>query len=158
MKPLGSEENASRDKLKLLVDTCFLLSALGVEVEREVLEAIGCFHLAEVYYVEACLLEAVLTIMEAVSAEDVDVVRRGLESVKKSYNLAIPPLEAYIEAYEMYLNGHEDYVDNLAYSTSKSLNLTFLTDNEEFIDFLKENGYSLDLVMTPRELINNLRG
>ena len=58
----------------------------------------------------------------------------------------------------MYLNGHEDYVDNLAYSTSKSLNLTFLTDDEEFIDFLKENGYSLDLVMTPRELINNLKG
>jgi len=43
--------------LKVLIDTSFLLPALGVEVEKEVTEAIKNFKKAEVFYLEESLLE-----------------------------------------------------------------------------------------------------
>ena len=50
---------SSTSKPELLVDTTFLLPALGIDVEEEALEAISLFPRFKVYYLEASLLEAI---------------------------------------------------------------------------------------------------
>ena len=42
----------------MLIDTTFLLPALGVEVEEEAMKVIPFFRKLEVYYLEAGLMEA----------------------------------------------------------------------------------------------------
>ena len=52
--------------LKVLVDTMFLLPALGFEVEEETMEVIRLFHEIEVYYLEVELLEAMWKALKVV--------------------------------------------------------------------------------------------
>jgi len=44
---LNSREDTSRSKLKLLVDTIFLLPAMGIETDEEAMGAMKHFHMVE---------------------------------------------------------------------------------------------------------------
>lgn len=56
----------------MLVDATFLLPALGVEVEEEVMRAIGLFRKLEVYYLEVGILEAMWKILKVVPPEKLE--------------------------------------------------------------------------------------
>jgi len=150
---LSSRKNTSKGKPRLLVDTSFLLPAIGIEVEKEVMEAIRYFRMAEVYYLEISILEAMWKVVKLVSTDKIDRVKEGIESIMDTYKRAIPCPEAYVDAYKLYHEGHKDYVDNLLYATSRKLNLLLLTADKEFIDFLEERGYPIDNIVMPEEMM-----
>jgi len=138
---------------RLLVDTSFLLPALGVEVEKNVVKAIEQFHLYDICYLEISLLEAMWCILKLIPPSKLDVVEKGIEAIRESYELLKLPSRAYIKAYEIYSRGHKDYIDNLIYATSTILGLNFLTIDLQFINFLKSRNYPIDNIVTPRDLI-----
>ena len=49
---------------KILIDTSFLLPALGIEVEEEAMRIIPLFRRLEVYYLEIALLEAMWKVLK----------------------------------------------------------------------------------------------
>jgi len=134
-----------------LVDTSFLLPAMGVEVEQEVIRAIEHFREVEVCYIEACMLEALWKILRIVPPEKIKRVEEGINAIIGTYRLINPPPEAYINACRLYHHGHKDYIDNLLYATSRELGIPLLTIDRAFIKFLKEKGFSTDNVITPNE-------
>lgn len=140
-------------KLNVLVDTSFLLPALGIEVEEECMEVIQLFRRLEVHYLEVALLEAMWKIPEIIGRDKLERVKIGLEAVKRSYRVVDIPPEAYIKAVEIYDRGHRDYIDALHYTTAKSLGMIFLTIDFKFIEFLENHGYQVEgVVVTPRKL------
>ena len=149
---MSGRESTSRDKPGLLVDTSFLLPAMGIEAEKEVMEAIKYFRMAEVHYLEAGVLEAMWKVIKVVPTDKIDRVKEGIESIMETYKRAVPRPKAYIDAYKLYYEGHRDYIDNLLYATSQKLNLLLLTADKEFIDFLKEKGYPIDNIAMPEEI------
>ncbi|GBF09927.1 hypothetical protein apy_16520 [Aeropyrum pernix] len=145
-------------RLKILVDTSFLLPALGVEIEGEAMKVIPLFRKLEVYYLEVALLEAVWRILKIVGRERLERVRIGIEAIRKTYHIAEPPPKAYIGAIEIYDKGHRDYIDALHYSVATALGIKFLTIDSKFIEFLGNNGYPIkNVIVTPKELGKMLR-
>jgi len=149
---LNSKESTSKSKIRLLVDTSFLLPAMGIETEKEVMEAIKHFHIAEIHYLEVSILEAMWKIIKVIPADKLDRVKEGIEAIMETYKRVTPQPEAYIDAYKLYLEGHRDYIDNLIYATSQRLHLPLLTVDREFINFLKEKGYSTRNIVTPNKV------
>ncbi len=145
--------DSTSGKLRILIDTSFLLPALGVEVENEILEAIRFFRRIEVLYLELGLIEAIWKVLKLVPLEKLDRVRIGIEAIKKTYELIEPPPEAYVEAIKIYRQGHRDYVDAMHYATAKACKVQWLTIDYEFISFLEKRGYPVHgIVITPKEL------
>lgn len=149
---MSSKESTSKSKLRLLVDTSFLLPAMGIDTEKEVMEAIKYFHMAEIHYLEVSILEAMWKIIKVVPADKLDRVGEGIESIMETYKQVNPHPQAYIDAYKLYHEGYRDYVDNLIYATSQKLHLLLLTADREFIDFLKEKGHSIRNIATPDKI------
>ena len=140
-------------KPRVLVDTSFLLPALGVEVEDEVLEAIKLFRKIDVLYLELGLVEALWKVIRVVPSSKLDRVRVGVEAIRNSYRIVEPPVNAYIEAIEIYRRGHRDFVDALHYATARNLGIPWLTIDRSFIEFLSRNSYPIEgVVLTPNEL------
>ncbi len=74
---MSSRRGASRGRLRLLVDTSFLLPAMGIDTDREVVEAISHFYTAEIYYSEVSILEAMWKIVKVIPPGKIDRVREG---------------------------------------------------------------------------------
>ena len=140
-------------KPKILVDTSFLLPALGVEVEDEAMSVIPLFRRLEVYYLEAGLLEAMWKMLRLIPPSKYNRLKLGLEAIRETYHLLTPPAKAYIEAIEIYRKGHRDYIDALHYATAKAERISFLTIDYRFLEFLESCGYEVEgIVVTPRGL------
>ena len=149
---MGDKKSIWKTKPKVLVDTSFLLPAIGISVEKEILDTIKYFQLIEVYYLEVCISEAMWIVLKVVSPNNLDVVREGIEAIRDTYKQLVPPSGAYIKAYEIYRKGHKDYIDDLIYATSLEKKIALLTTDYKFINFLKENNYPIDNIITPRDL------
>lgn len=149
---MKDKKNTPRAKLRVLIDTSFLLPAMGIDVKEEIIDTIKYFRLVEVYYLEICILEAMWIVLKIVSPDDLDVIKEGIKAIRDTYKQLTPPPKAYIKAYEIYHKGHKDYIDNLVYSTSLEKNINLLTIDYEFINFLKNSGYSIDNIITPKDL------
>ena len=142
---------------KLIVDTSFLLPALGVEVEDEVTRVIPYFRFFKVYYLEVCILEAMWRILRLIPEGKLGRVEEGLKAIRETYTLIEPPPKAYIEAYKLYHKGYRDYINVLLYCTARELNIPLLTIDRPLIEFLKEIKYDVGLVLTPEKLIRGLK-
>ena len=149
---MSSKGSTSKSKLRLLVDTSFLLPAMGIEIDKEVMEAIKYFRTAEIHYLEVSILEAMWKIVKVVPVDKLDRVGEGIESIMETYKRIDPPPQAYIDACKLYHEGYRDYIDNLIYATSQKLHLLLLTADREFIDFLKEKGHSIRNIVTPDKI------
>ncbi len=122
---MSNKEDTSRPKPRFLVDTSFLLPAMGVEAEGKVMNAIKHFRKTEVNYLEASILEAMWKIIKVVPVDKIERVREGIAAIMETYKQVVPHPEAYIDAYKLYHEGHRDYIDNLLYATSRKLNLPY---------------------------------
>ena len=149
---MSGKRNTSKARIRLLVDTSFLLPALGIETDEDVIEAIKSFHDAEVYYLDISILEVMWKVLRLVPSDKIDRVMLGIQSIVETYRKAPIPPSAYIDAYEIYHAGHKDYIDNLLYAVSRRLGLPLLTIDKEFVDFLKNNGYPTDNIVSPEDL------
>ncbi len=140
-------------KNRILIDTSFLLPALGIEVEKEVMDVIPLFRKLDVYYLEASLLEALWKSLKLIPRDKLSRIEIGIEAIRKTYKLLTPTATAYIEAMKIYYMGYRDFIDALNYASAKLSNMMFLTIDYSFIDFLEKHGYTVKgVVVTPREL------
>jgi len=140
-------------KPNVLVDTSFLLPALGFEIEPEAMGIIRFFRKVNIYYIEAGLMEAVWKILRHVkNNRELMIAKLGIESIRNTYTLVNPPSEAYIEAIKIYNQGHKDLIDSLHYATAKTLGLIWLTIDYDFIKFLRRHNYPVDgIIIDHRE-------
>ena len=140
-------------KPKILVDTTFILPALGIEVEEEAMSIIPLFRKFNIYYLEVSILEAMWKIIKLVPTDKLNRVRMGLHAIRSTYYLLKPSPEAYMDAITIYREGHRDYIDALHYTSAKTEGMPLLTIDYEFIDFLKGHGYQVDgIINTPKDL------
>lgn len=142
--------------MKVLVDTSFLLPALGVSVEDEIIEAIKYFHQVEVCYAEASLLEAMWKVLRVVPPEELKTVEDGINAIRNTYTQIAPTGSSFTQAYMLYQKGHKDFIDDLLYAISAQHRIFFLTIDRKFISFLRSIKEDLSLVITPNEFINML--
>ena len=149
---MGNRKGTS-GKLRVLVDTTFLLPALGFSIEEEAEEIIPLFRKVEVFYLEIGLVEAMWKIIKLVPPQKLSRVELGIEAIRRTYHLLEPPPSAYVTAIQIYDEGHKDYVDALYYATARACNVSLLTIDYSFIDFLKERNYKVEgVVVTPKIL------
>jgi len=126
------------EKKRILVDTTFLLPALGIEVKEEALKVIPTFRNFEVHYLEIALLEALWKTLRIVDRRKFDRVKLGLEAIRNTYRIVTPPPDAFIDAIRIYDLGHRDVIDNLHCTTAKTLNILWLTIDYKFIRVFEE--------------------
>jgi len=140
-------------KLKILIDTSFILPSLGFIVEQEIIETVKYFKFFEIYYSELSLLEASWKIVRLDLSGKMEIVLKGIRAIKETYSKVEIPNKAYVLAYKMWTDGHKDMIDNLLYSTAYSLGMRFLTIDEELISFLKNTGYPVEnVIILPKKL------
>jgi len=142
-------------KPEILVDTTFLLPALGLDVEEEAMNVIPLFRRVKVYYLEVGILEAMWKILKLIPPHKFSRVKLGIDAVRNTYHSLEPRAEAYVYAATIYHEGHRDYIDALHYASAKTEEIPFLTIDYEFRDFLKEHEHKVEgIVITPKELRN----
>jgi len=140
-------------KQNILIDTLFLLPTLGVGVSKEIEEAIKIFRKFNIFYIEAGILEAMWVTLKVASKSKLNRIKLGLEAIRNSYIQLEPPIQTYIDAIEIYHKGHRDYIDALHYAAAWKTQTPFLTVDKTFIEFLRENNYSVEgTIITPSEL------
>ena len=86
--------------MKILVDTAFILPALGLDVGEEIIDVIKKFDRHEVHFTELSLLEAMWVVKRVERrGEKVDfgLVNTGLRSVMPTYKLVKIPRMAYVK-------------------------------------------------------------
>jgi len=90
-------------------------------------------------------------ILRIVDRRKFDRVKLGLEAIRNTYRVVTPPPDAFIDAIRIYDLGHRDIIDNLHYTTAKTLNIPWLTIDYKFIEFLENKGFETrGVVLTPR--------
>ena len=146
-------KRSTQAKPSIIIDTTFLLPALGISVEEEAEEVIPLFRKLNVYYLEVGLLEAMWKIIKIIPIDKLERVRLGLEAIRRTYSLLSPSAKALVEALLIYRKGHRDYIDALHYTAAKDTGIPLLTIDYEFIEFLVEHGYETrGVVLIPKEL------
>jgi len=144
-------------KVKVLVDTTYLLPILGVEVEgvEEALKALRELYVKgriKLLYSPFSLLEAIGKISRA--KYDARRVNEGITSIMDSgvFKAALPGPKAYVEALELRRRGFKDLIDLLLYLTAKQYGARFLTRDRELAEFLEREGRDLSVIMREEEL------
>lgn len=142
----------NRRRLKILLDTSFLLPSLGFETDKEIVEVLPCLLNHEVYYSDLSFLEALWKIVKLVkSEEEINIILKGVELLKKTFNQEELDRISVKIALEMYMKGHKDLIDNLLYGISVSKQHRFLTIDKELFEFVKNNELPNTLI-NPEEL------
>ena len=130
-------------KLKILLDSTYLLPMVGIEVKgiNEILIALKKLKrrkLTEFYYTPFNIFEIIGKIAKL--KYDYDVVATGLSLIEEEFELTYPKIEGYIKALDLRRRGFNDLIDLLLYATSLTRNLLFLTRDLTLIGFLKKSG------------------
>ena len=137
---------------RLLIDTTFILPALGVDVEEEAYEAIGKFEDYKIFYLEVSLLEAMWSILKRVEFGDSSTVKIGLEAVRDTYSRIEVSAGHFIKAWEIYTTAHRDFIDDLLYSVSLTEGIPLLTLDKKLAENLKGKGYPTKNILFPENL------
>lgn len=144
--------SSSRDRtrMRILLDTTYLLPVVGVEVEdvNPVLRILArLYHqgAVEIYYTPFNLLE--ITGKLSRTGYDRERVRLGLASIRESFRITHPTPAGYLKALELRVKGFKDLVDLLLYTTSRTRRLSFLTRDTALVRFLEKVGESTDNIL-----------
>ncbi|MEM1569825.1 MAG: PIN domain-containing protein [Candidatus Bathyarchaeia archaeon] len=156
MKALNSRRGTSAST-RVLVDTSFLLPAVGLDVEEEVYDAIKHFHKVEICYIEASILEIMWKIVKLVPESEMNIVRIGIEAIRSTYTLITPGALAFSEAYSLYHEAHKDLIDNLLYAVSYEQKIPLLTIDQGFIQALKLHGRDISNIITPETFVKTFK-
>ncbi|BDB98547.1 PIN domain-containing protein [Saccharolobus caldissimus] len=118
--------------MRVLIDTSFILPALGIDVGEEVLENIKKFPNHEIYFTDFSIIEAMWVMKKLIRrGEKIDYnsVKIGLKSLFNTYKLVKIPRLAYIKALKD--DRHKDLIDLLLYYTASIYGMKFLTLDEK---------------------------
>jgi len=108
-----------RKRLRILLDTSFLLPSLGFKTDREILGTMPCHINHEIHYSDLSLLEAMWKIMKHIkNREEIDIVLRGLDLLRRTFKHEKLDERSVKIAFEMYAKGRRDLIDDLLYGIS----------------------------------------
>ncbi len=131
----------NKKKLRILLDTSFLLPFVGFKTDVEIEDAIACLTHHEVYYSDLSLLEAMWKIAKVVKKdENIEVIVEGVKLLEKTFKHRKIDANSIEIALKMRLEGHEDLIDNMLYGLALSNNMMFLTVDKELEEFVKKRG------------------
>ena len=142
---------------RILLDTSFLLPTLGIEVEREVMQALSMISNEEtqLFYSDWSLLESSWVAIRLMKLEKYQepVFRRGFLSITKThvYDAITRDSEDYLTALRFFQMGHPDMIDNLLYAAALRYQCRFLTIDESFARFITDNKIE-NVVLTPADI------
>ncbi len=143
----------------LLLDSTFILPTLGIEVQEIEERDIRMLRSSGKHEIHCCYVSMV-EVLGKVARElerkkkRTEIVSEGLRSLFESgvYKWINPDAKAYRLALDMRMKGHKDMIDNLLYSTALSLNLRFLSLDDELKTFLARKGYDTNVTISIRAL------
>ena len=148
---------SKRGKLRILLDTSFILPTLGIDVGESAI--LGLKKLKEIDC-EICvsrfsILESLWVVLKLLKEGKFDegIFTSGLKSIFESgmYIFVEESENVYKRALNYYLLGHKDMIDNILYAISVEENILFLTLDEELKMFVVENELP-NTVITPKSL------
>jgi hypothetical protein len=150
-----------------VVDSTYLLPSLGISVkglEVDDIQLISKFREGVEYcYPAPLLVELVAKAAREASKKKLKSLPReaveGLKALLAGLGVAVelPEPNGLVLAAELWIEGHRDIMDNMAYAHAVKTQAYFMTLDEAFRRFLSEKGYALDVVITHRELKNVMR-
>jgi PIN domain. len=143
-------------RLRLLLDTTYILPALGIEVEGvegvlEALQRLRRHRRVEVYYSCYSILEALWKLAKL--SYDLEVVRRGLSLIEEDFGEVHPTLEGYLKALELRRRGFPDIIDLLLYATALTNGILFLTRDRRLYSFLSEEGEETGAILLEEDFL-----
>lgn len=148
---------SKQDRLKVLLDTSFILPTLGVDVGAEVSMSLKKLVdiKAELYYSRFNILESLWVVAGLTRSPTFNMERfgDGLRSIMESgrYGKVEEDSETFREALRLHMLGHKDMIDNVLYATSSSLNLKLLTLDTELREFIHNEGLK-DTLIAPDQI------
>jgi PIN domain nuclease of toxin-antitoxin system len=148
----------SNQKLRILLDTSFVLPTLGIDTGREVSESLRKLDevKAELYYSRFSILESLWIVAKLAknNAFDADRFSQGLRSILEGgrYKGIEENSKVFEEAIRLRIIGHRDMIDNVLYSTSLHFNLKLLTLDDELKEFVRRNKLN-DVLISPNQII-----
>ncbi len=158
--PRRCKTSYSNKKLRILLDSTYLLPILGVDVEEiektlVVLKNLKVKQEAKYYYSPYSLLEILGKISR--TKYDRDRLRLGLVALQENFESALPTIDGYIKALEYRARGFKDLIDLLLYFTAQSNNILFLTRDEELVEFLSIQNEDLSIILLENELLEKYK-
>ena len=147
---------SSLKKLRILLDSTYLLPIVGIDVEgiNKVLLLLKKLHdenKAEYYYTTFNLLE-ILGKLNKIKYDRERVVI-GLLSIEEEFKLVNLTTEGYMKILDLKARKYRDIIDLLLYATSLITNILFLTRDYALIKFLKENGEDIKNILQEKEFL-----
>ena len=132
-------------KLKILLDTSFLLPTLGISVSGDTqrgIEILAETEGIEIYYSRFSILESLWVATRTIhdDASYVESLGPGLRSIMEEgrYRLVEEDSEIFREAFSLFRLGHKDMIDNMLCATAARHSLYLLTVDEELRKFILE--------------------
>ena len=146
----------SSAKLRLLLDTTYILPAVGVEVEgvEKTLETLWKLKRrrgVEVYYSHFSIMEALWKLAKL--DYDPSIVETGLSLIREEFTPANPTPKGYVKALEIKRKGFRDLMDLLLYATALSHGILFLTRDVRLLTFLTEMKEDTSVVLFEEEFV-----
>ena len=147
------------ERLRLLLDTTYLLPIVGVDGVEPVLEALARLYnggLLEAYYTPFNLLELVGKVSKL--RYDPEVVEKGLTLIHEKLAALEPGVEAYMLALRLRARGFPDLIDLLLYATAATRNVKLLTRDDKLLRFLEEAGEDTSCVIHEKVFLEEYAG
>ena len=149
-------------RLKVLLDSSYILPSLGIEVEGLSnddllrLELLRTKNLVQFFYSGVVWIEILPKAVKEYSKKGLqlsdDIVQRAVESLMETASHIEPGPVAVTEALRLKQLGHDDMIDNLLYGMAIENNLHLLSMDRNLKLFLKENGLHHNVLIDHKEL------
>ncbi len=147
--------NYSGKRLRILLDSTYLLPMLGVDVNdiRDVIVGLKKLYdegKATYYYSPYSLLEILGKISKSTYNEH--RLRLGLTAIEEKFTKILPTINGYIKALKLKTKGFRDLIDLLLYTTAETNSILFLTRDKELVDFLLEHGENTSIILLEEQV------
>ena len=149
-------KSSGQIQIKLLLDSTYLLPVIGIEVEdiEETLLTLKRLceeDKAEYYYTPFNIFEILGKLSRI--RYDYDRVAAGLHAIEEEFKLTCQTVEGCLKALELRSRGYKDLIDLLLYTAALTRNIRFLTRDYTLIEFLRENGETIENILQEDELL-----
>ncbi len=147
--------NYSERRLRILLDSTYLLPMLGVDVNdiRDVIVGLKRLYdegKATYYYSPYSLLEILGKISKSTYNEH--RLKLGLTAIEEKFTKILPTINGYIKALKLKTRGFRDLIDLLLYTTAETNSILFLTRDKELVDFLLEQGENTSIILLEEQV------
>ena len=88
-----------------------------------------------------------LTVLPREACEGLKALLTGLV-----VSLEVPTVDSLMLAAELWMKGHRDIMDDVAYAHAVKSQAYFMTLDEAFKSFLSKKGYTLEVIVTHKDL------